>query len=123
MKTRLQFHHLGILLLLAFSSSTASAAEILVHVVGQAKKPGAHKVESAITPQDLEKACGGWTEFGSAKRIQIVRLARPACPAIEDPGEEKSQVFELAEIPKEDGKILLKPNDIINVPMKIVYAR
>ncbi len=123
MKTFIQPRHVGAALVFIASSLCVSAAKITVHVVGQVKVPGLHVVDSPIAPEQLEKACGNWTEFGSGKRLQVIRLARPPNQTIDDPGEKSSQIFELADIATLNGKYLLKSNDIIYIPAKMVYGR
>jgi hypothetical protein len=78
---------------------------------------------SKIDPKDLEKACGGWSEFGAPARLQVVRLARPSQVEYGDPGVPKSEVFEMKEIPRMDDKLHLKANDIVYIPMKRVVAQ
>jgi hypothetical protein len=119
----IQPRHVSAALVFIASSLSVSAAKITVHVVGQVKEPGPHVLDSPIAPEELEKACGNWTEFGSAKRLQVIRLARPSCQTIDDPGEKSSQIFELADIPTKNGKYLLNSNDIIYIPAKMVYGR
>lgn len=111
------------LALIVSFSSAVHAEEITVHVSGYVKKPGMHKIQSPVAPEDLEKACGGWSEFGAPKRLKVVRLARPSQAEYGDHGEPKSEVFEMEAIPKKDKKLHLKANDIVYVPMKLVVGR
>jgi SLBB domain len=57
-------------------ATTLPGKEVWVHFAGQLNKPGVYKVSSPATVEELAKACGGWTEFGSSKRLTVVR----ACP-------------------------------------------
>ena len=111
------------LALIALFAAAAHAEEITVHVSGYVKSPGMHKIQSPIDPKDLEKACGGWSEFGAPTRLKVVRLARPSQEEYGDPGEPKSEVFEIKAIPRKDNKLHLKANDIVYVPMKLVVGR
>jgi uncharacterized membrane protein YecN with MAPEG domain len=111
------------LALILLFAAAAHAEEITVHVAGHVKNPGMHKIQSPIDPKDLEKACGGWSEFGAPARLQVVRLARPSQVEYGDPGVPKSEVFEMKEIPRMDDKLHLKANDIVYIPMKRVVAQ
>jgi len=107
---------------LAFAT-TALSGEVWVHFSGQLKKPGVYKVTSPASVEELAKACGGWTEFGSAKRLTVIRLERPANPTTGDHGEPESKIFKLSEIPREGEKLILKQDDIVFIPAKQVIGR
>ena len=92
--------------------------EAFVHFAGQIVKPGFHKITTPATVEELEKACGGWTEFGSAKGIKLIRLARSPNATTNDPGEPETTIYELAEIPREGDKLVLKRGDIVFIPEK-----
>ncbi len=99
-----------------------AVGEMYVHFAGQIERPGTHKISSPATLEELEKACGGWTVFGSANRLTVVRLARPANATLDDPGEPKSIVYEFADIPRDGTKLVLKSGDLIFVPQKQVIG-
>ncbi len=104
-------------------ATTVSAEDVWVHFSGHLKKPGVYKVSSPATVEDLAKACGGWTEFGSAKRLTVVRLERPSNATMNDPGEPESKVYKFPEIPREGEKLILKKDDIVFIPLKQVIGR
>ena len=104
-------------------SATLSAEEVWVHFAGHVKKPGVYKVSSPATVEDLEKACGGWTEFGAANRLTVIRLERQANRLIDDLGEPESKIYRLPDVPREDEKLILKKDDIIFIPEKRVVGR
>ena len=109
--------------ILLISTPAAHSEEVYVHITGIVEKPGFYKVSTPVTIAELEKACGGWTEFGQPKRITLIRLQRQSNATSGDPGEPKSQIFKLDEIPTDDGKLVLKRHDVIFVPEKIYYAQ
>jgi len=106
-----------------YCCNAALADEVWVHFAGQVKKAGTYKVTTPATVEDLEKASGGWTEFGSAKRLTIIRLERPSNATTGDPGEAESKVFKFADIPRKDGKLILKQGDLVFLPEKQVIGR
>lgn len=106
-----------------FCSNGILAEEIWVHFSGQTKKPGVYKVTTPASVEDLEKACGGWGDFGSAKRLTVIRLERPSNATTGDPGERESRVFKFADIPRDGEKLLLKRGDIVFIPEKQVIGR
>lgn len=103
--------------------TTASAEEAWVHFAGHLKKPGSYKVSSPATVEELAKACGGWTEFGSAKRLTIIRLERPSNATMDDPGEHHGKIYKFTEIPREGERLILKNDDIIFIPAKQIIGR
>ena len=94
-----------------------------MHFTGQVKKAGTYKVTTPATVENLERASGGWNEFGSVKRLIIIRLERPSNGTTGDPGEPGSKVFKFDEIPRENGKLILKRGDIVFLPEKQVIGR
>ncbi len=111
---------MGVLLALA---TTVSAEDVWVHFAGDLKKPGVYKVSSPATVQELEKICGGWTEFGSAKSLTVIRLERPSNATMNDPGEPQSKIYKFAEIPREGDKLILKKDDIVFIPAKGILGQ
>ncbi len=110
----------GISLALA---TTLPAKEVWVHFAGHLNKPGVYKVSSPATVEDLAKACGGWTEFGSAKRLTVVRLERPSNVTMGDPGEPQSKIYKFSEIPREGEKLILEKDDIVFIPVMQIIGR
>jgi protein involved in polysaccharide export with SLBB domain len=93
-----------------------------VHFSGQVNKAGIYKIVTPATVEDLAKASGGWTEFGSPTRLTVIRLERPSSAKVGDPGEPESKVFKYDEIPRKDGKLVLKSGDIVFIPVKRVFG-
>lgn len=102
---------------------TVPAEDVWVHFTGHLKKPGVYKVSSPATVEELAKACGGWTEFGSAKRLKVVRLERPSNATMDDPGEPQSIIYKFSEIPRDGEKLILKKDDIVFIPVKQIIGR
>jgi SLBB domain len=92
--------------------------EVWVHFAGQLNKPGVYKVSSPATVEELAKACGGWTEFGSSKRLTVIRLERSSNVTMDDPGEPQSKIYKFSKIPREGEKLILKKDDIVFIPAK-----
>ncbi|MCW1915137.1 hypothetical protein OJ996_16240 [Luteolibacter sp. GHJ8] len=57
-------------------SEEEAATKITVHLCGEARKPGKHEIPPACSYEELEKATGGWTEWGSGKRFFFLRFPR-----------------------------------------------
>ncbi len=110
----------GISLALA---TTLPAEDVWVHFAGQLNKPGVYKISSPATVEELAKACGGWTEFGSAKRLTVIRLERPSNATMDEPGEPQSKIYKFPEIPREGEKLILKKDDIVFIPVKQIIGR
>jgi SLBB domain len=94
-----------------------------VHFFGDLKKPGVYKVSCPATVEELAKACGGWTEFGSAKRLTVIRLKRPSNATMDDPGEPHNKIYKYSEIPRIGEKLILKKDDIIFIPVKQIIGQ
>ena len=97
-------------------ATTLPAEGIWVHFAGHLKKPGVYKISSPATVEELAKSCGGLTEFGSTKRLTLVRLERPSNVTMNDPGELQSKIYKFSEIPREGEKLILKKDDIVFIP-------
>jgi NADH:ubiquinone oxidoreductase subunit F (NADH-binding) len=105
------------------TSSLSFAGKVTIHFAGHVNKPGTYTVESPISMEDLVKACGGVTEFGSITRLKAVRFAQPPSPTIDDKGRGSSEVLELDQIPRKGEKLDLSSCDLIFIPMKVIYGR
>lgn len=116
--------------LLCAISPTCLAQEVRVHFAGEVKKPGAYKVASPISLDDLIKACGGIGVFGTTRRIKVIRLAHPMTKTTGPDGktaviegEPSNVIFELDQVPRKDGKLLLKSEDVIFIFKAVVFGK
>ncbi len=79
---------------------------IRVTVIGQAKKPGTYTVSSLTTLYNLLYLCGGPTEMGSYRRIEVIR------------GNDKrfADLYDFLVHGSQKGNILLQEGDVVRIP-------
>lgn len=95
----------------------------MVHLCGEAKKPGKHEIPAACSHEELEKAVGGWTEWGSGKRFFVLRFPRMEGLFMRnDLQKRKQEVLQSGQLEKKDGRFVFLPGDVIYIPMKSIGA-
>ncbi|MBW7839855.1 MAG: SLBB domain-containing protein [Chitinophagaceae bacterium] len=79
---------------------------IRVTVIGQATKPGTYTVSSLTTLYNILYLCGGPTELGSYRNIEIIR------------GNEKktADLYEFLVEGSQKGNVLLQEGDVVRIP-------
>ena len=79
---------------------------IRVTVIGQAKKPGTYTVSSLTTLYNLLYLCGGPTDMGSYRRIEVIR------------GNDKriADLYDFLVLGSQKGNILLQEGDVVRIP-------
>lgn len=78
----------------------------MVHLGGQIKDAGPIPFKNTLTLWQAVQAAGGTTEFGSLKRVKLIRAG-------------KTQVYDLTN--PQFMNILLKPDDAIEIPQKGIF--
>lgn len=107
----------------ALASSKEEPALVMVHLCGEAKKPGKHEIPAACSHEELEKAVGGWTEWGSGKRFFVLRFPRMEGLFMRnDLQKRKQEVLQSGQLEKKDGRSVFLPGDVIYIPMKSIGA-
>ena len=101
-----------------------ASAKIFVHLCGQANKPGTHGIPSACSLEELEKAVGGWTEFGAGKGFYVIRFPRrEGMYNMNDLQDRKQEVLQANQLEKKHGRFIFLPGDIIYIPAKAIGSR
>ena len=79
---------------------------IRVTVIGQAKKPGTYTISSLTTLYNLLYLCGGPTDMGSYRRIEVIR------------GNDKriADLYDFLVQGSQKGNILLQEGDVVRIP-------
>ncbi|MDB6077868.1 MAG: putative polysaccharide export protein [Akkermansiaceae bacterium] len=85
------------------STTERGAEELVLTIGGQVKRPGPVKFNPGMTLYQALQAGGGATEFGSMKRVNLIR-------------EGKARTIDLTK--NEDKNLPAKPNDTLEVPQK-----
>lgn len=91
--------------------STAEGGEVkaqVVHLGGQVRSPGRGAFTKGLTLWQAIQSAGGATEFGSLKRVKLYR-------------EGSSQTYDITK--PENMRILLKPDDTIQIPQKNIWGQ
>ena len=105
-------------------SEEEAATKVTVHLCGEARKPGKYEIPPACSYEDLEKATGGWTEWGSGKRFFVLRFPRMEGLFMQNGLQQRKQeVLQSGQLEKKDGRFVFLPGDVIYIPMKSVAAR
>lgn len=98
--------------------------KIVIHLCGEANKPGKHLVPRACNLEELEKAVGGWTEFGSGRSFHVIRFPRKeGAYNLNDLRDRKQEILQPEQLEKKDGRFVFLPGDIIYLPVKAIGAR
>lgn len=79
---------------------------IRVTVIGQAKKPGTYTISSLTTLYNLLYLCGGPTDMGSYRKIEVIR------------GNDKriADLYDFLVQGSQKGNILLQEGDVVRIP-------
>lgn len=79
---------------------------VRVTVIGQARKPGTYTISSLTTLYNLLYLCGGPTEMGSYRKIEVIR------------GNDKrfADLYEFLVSGNQKGNILLQEGDVVRIP-------
>lgn len=86
----------------------SSVDQEVVHLGGQVRGTGAKPFQKSLTIYQAVQAAGGATEFGSLKRVKLIRNG-------------KSRVFDLTQ--DQFKNVPLEPNDTIEVPQKNMFGQ
>jgi protein involved in polysaccharide export with SLBB domain len=86
----------------------SSVDQEVVHLGGQVRGTGAKPFQKNLTIYQAVQAAGGATEFGSLKRVKLIRNG-------------KSRVFDLTQ--DQFKNVPLEPNDTIEVPQKNMFGQ
>ncbi len=78
----------------------------VVHFGGYVRRTGPVKYTNTLTLWQAVQAAGGATEFGSLKRVKVIRGG-------------KSQIYNL--LKEESMHVKLQPNDVIDIPQKTIF--
>ncbi|MEY4702645.1 MAG: hypothetical protein RIR96_542, partial [Bacteroidota bacterium] len=87
---------------------------IRVTVIGQAYKPGTYTVSSLTTLYNLLYLCGGPSDMGSYRKIEVIRG---------NAVERVSDLYEFMVAGQQKGNILLQEGDVIRIPYYINRVR
>ncbi len=79
---------------------------IRITIIGQAKKPGTYTVSSLTTLFNALYLCGGPTDMGSYRKIEIIRGDQI----------QTADLYDFLEKGSQKGNILLKEGDVIRIP-------
>jgi len=80
---------------------------IRVTVIGEAEKPGTYTVSSLTTVFNLLYLCGGPTDFGSYRNIEVIRDNRHI---------DSVDLYQFLTSGDESGNVLLHEGDVIRIP-------
>jgi protein involved in polysaccharide export with SLBB domain len=87
---------------------TPEVTQAVVTIGGQVRRPGPVPFRKDLTIYAAVQAAGGATEFGSMRRVKVIR----------------DGTVETHDLTKDDTKsLLLQKNDTIEVPQKTVFGR
>ena len=115
------------IILVAISISISCKAEgIYVHFSGYIQKPGIYQINEWSNLKDLEKSCGGWTEFSSVKNLMKIKIIRFARREGQNGGANMKQintVVTMDKLPVKNGKFQFQKGDIIYVPSKVFHVK
>lgn len=86
----------------------AEQSEAVVTIGGQVRRPGPVPFRKDLTIYAAVQAAGGATEFGSMRRVKVIRGGK----------------VETHDLTKDETKsLLLQKNDTVEVPQKTVFGR
>lgn len=88
------------------SNVGASTTDDMVYVGGQARSPGAVRFKEGLTLGDAVSSAGGMTDFGSAKRVRLMR-------------DGKEQTVDLSD--DRSRQLVLEPNDSVEIRQKALF--
>lgn len=89
-------------------SKPAEQSEAVVTIGGQVRRPGPVPFRKDLTIYAAVQAAGGPTEFGSMRRVKVIRDGK----------------VETHDLTKDETKsLLLQKNDTIEVPQKTIFGR
>ena len=92
---------------MAESSPDAPADEAVVHIGGHVRAPGPQEFKEGLTLGDAVASAGGSNEFGSRKRVKLIR-------------EGQVKTYDLDN--EQFAQIELQPNDTIEMPEKNLFG-
>jgi protein involved in polysaccharide export with SLBB domain len=95
-------------------TTIAKIRSIRVTIIGQAYKPGTYTVSSLTTLYNLLYLCGGPSNMGSYRKIEVIR---------DNKIERVSDLYEFMVSGQQKGNILLQEGDVIRIPYYVNRVR